>query len=87
MGDDSRWKKIESLFQRAVDVEEGRRAEFLRAACGDDEELRDRVESLLAHDASATAGPPVWESKVGYRIGPYEIVSMLGAGGMGEVYL
>src|SRR4029079_18205464 len=87
MGDDARWKQVESLFQRAVEMEAGSRDEYLRAACGDDEELRKLVESLLAHDASATAAAPVEKSKIGYQIGPYEIVSLLGAGGMGEVYL
>jgi hypothetical protein len=78
MGDDARWKQVESLFQRAVEMEAGSRDEYLRAACGDDEELRKLVESLLAHDASATAAAPVEKPKVGYQIGPYEIVSLLG---------
>jgi serine/threonine protein kinase len=73
---------------------------FLAKACAGDEELRREVESLLAQDASAdavlTRGAVVAAAGLvsdvggsvltGRRLGAYQILSPLGAGGMGEVY-
>ncbi|HYP27224.1 MAG TPA: serine/threonine-protein kinase [Blastocatellia bacterium] len=44
-----RWKKIEALFESALDRDSAERAAFLDRECGDDESLRQEVESLLAH--------------------------------------
>jgi Tol biopolymer transport system component/tRNA A-37 threonylcarbamoyl transferase component Bud32 len=78
----------------------GERAAFVAAACGDDEALRREVEALLAHAPAAegfleaTMGEVAAQvlaaepgaSLVGRQIGVYTIVSVLGQGGMGEVY-
>jgi Tol biopolymer transport system component len=76
---------------------EARRA-FLDEACGDDHKLRQQVEVLVSKDGHAgsllekpvltdiTAMLVAHGSLVGRKLGPYEIVSPLGAGGMGEVY-
>jgi serine/threonine protein kinase len=68
------------------------------AATGDDEALRREVESLLTWDAvdeSVLDRPPPTAMghtrarpalAAGSRVGPYEVVAALGAGGMGEVY-
>ena len=47
------WHRVEKLCQQALELEEGRRAEFLRSACGGDDGLRHEVESLLAHEKKA----------------------------------
>ena len=96
-----RWKRIEDLLQSALEREPEDRAAFLDAACAGDEVMRKEVESLLASseqvqsfiespavkDAAAVLGETNYNSMLGRRIGPYQIISMLGAGGMGEVYL
>src|SRR5437773_8610213 len=72
-----RRRQIEELYQAALERNPGRRAGFLAEACGDDEELRREVESLLAQD-----GVPA----IGTQVGAYRIEATLGQGGMGVVY-
>ena len=47
------WRQVERLCQQALELDEGRRTEFLRSACGSDDGLRHEVESLLAHEKKA----------------------------------
>src|SRR5262245_56348027 len=82
-------------------MEPGERGAFLAQACAGDAELRHEVESLIAVDEQATdfiEAPALevaakllaqdqGERKVGQQIGHYQVLSLLGAGGMGEVYL
>ena len=93
----NRWRQIESLFQEALQRPAGERDIWLREACATDAELHREVASLLGnHHASAVAGPwaaaaaqlivkPV-QLEPGQYVGPYQIISFLAAGGMGEVY-
>jgi serine/threonine protein kinase len=48
-----RWLRIEEVCHRTLEVAESLRAEFLQSACGDDDELRREVESLLAQEKKA----------------------------------
>ena len=48
-----RWKEIERLYHAAVKLEESRRPDFLKEACGGDKDLRREVESLLAYQQPA----------------------------------
>jgi eukaryotic-like serine/threonine-protein kinase len=48
-----RWQQIERIFHAALKVEESRRATFLEQTCDGDEDLRLRVESLLAHHSDS----------------------------------
>jgi predicted ATPase len=47
------WRRVERLCQQALELDEGRRTEFLQSACGSDDGLRHEVESLLAHEKKA----------------------------------
>jgi serine/threonine protein kinase/Tol biopolymer transport system component len=47
------WRRVEELCQRAMELDPNRRAEFLESSCGDDKELRSKVESLLALESRA----------------------------------
>jgi len=47
--DPERWKEIERLCQNALEMEPGRREEYLKSACAGDESLRKEVEALLAN--------------------------------------
>src|SRR5260370_40654875 len=48
-----RWNKVEKLYRAALERPAESRAEFLRSACGDDEELYREVESLLSFKSQA----------------------------------
>jgi eukaryotic-like serine/threonine-protein kinase len=96
-----RYQHIGQLFHVALELEAGQRAAFLAQSCAGDEALRGEVESLLAsHEkaaelmaapALAVAAKGLAEAPApvlsGQRIGHYQILSPLGAGGMGQVYL
>jgi len=95
-----RWQRVEQLYHSALEREDGQRAAFLAAACAGDDSLRREVESLLAHQTPAEnlLERPVMEvaakalandqadSMLGRSLGSYQVLSLLGAGGMGEVY-
>ena len=98
--DPDRQRRIEELCDAALDRDDRERAAFVAAACGTDSGLRKEVESLLAHAhkaegflatrvaelAAHVLADDGRESLVGRQIALYQIVSFLGAGGMGEVY-
>jgi serine/threonine protein kinase len=94
-----RWEQINKFYYATLDVEEKERPSFLDEACRQDPDLRSEVESLLnMHEqVDGFLGKPAVEevakgmkddppSLVGRRLGPYQVLSALGAGGMGEVY-
>jgi hypothetical protein len=95
-----RWRRVEAICQAALTRPPGERRGWLAAACGDDAELLAEVESLLAQDGKADAflsaddlrglaGEAVGGGRpnlAGRRLGPYQVVALVGTGGMGEVY-
>jgi eukaryotic-like serine/threonine-protein kinase len=97
-----RYEQIGELYHATLEQPPERRAAFVREACAGDEELRREVESLLAADKnvhgfmrSDVTGPLETQTKqrstgaalIGRTLGSYEVLSVLGSGGMGEVYL
>src|SRR5262245_26655779 len=96
-----RWRHIERVYHAALERDTDEQAAFLAEACDGDDALRGEVESLLRCDARGERfiGAPALEvaaqlcaedrvqPMTGRQIGPYQILSLLGAGGMGEVHL
>lgn len=96
-----RYRQIGELYHAALNVKTEERAAFLERACEGDEELRREVESLveshersgnfIAEPALAGAARMLADSKatelIGQTIARYRVVSLIGAGGMGRVYL
>ncbi len=48
-----RWSRLETLYHQALELEEGRRADFLAQVCGEDKDLIRELQSLLAQDKNA----------------------------------
>jgi eukaryotic-like serine/threonine-protein kinase len=96
-----RWQQLDRLFHDALERDLVERAAFLNEACAGDDLLRKQVEALLSgHEAAGSfiESPALevearslasdrGESVLGQAIGHYKIISSLGMGGMGEVYL
>ncbi len=98
-----RWRQVEDLFHSALDRASDERSGFLDAACAGDQALRQQVEDLLESfdeagdfiekpliEDSLSPGLNAYkpsESIIGRKTGNYEILSLIGVGGMGEVYL
>ena len=92
----SDWERVRLLFHKALAVPPEERAAFVRSACTD-ERVQSEVESLLAaHEAAGgflSASPGGFTGSAqgtrlepGTRLGAFEILGPLGAGGMGEVF-
>jgi eukaryotic-like serine/threonine-protein kinase len=96
----SRLQQIESIYNDALALEPGARAAFLDQACNADVELRREVESLLGFEERAenymdapalhlVAHSLAQEGSgvlVDRMLGRYQLLSLVGRGGMAEVY-
>jgi serine/threonine-protein kinase len=98
-----RWRAVDAILQAALACDPARRDAFVAEACGEDDELRREVASLLAaHDsagndflerpaaeslAALTALPPLGERLANALAGHYVIERELAHGGMATVYL
>lgn len=97
-----RWQHVERIYHSTLAKQPHERSAFLVEACAGDEALRREVESLLAYEDAAenfiespaleVAAKMMADEQsrtvgVGESFNQYRIVSQLGAGGMGEVYL
>lgn len=91
-----RWNKIEQVFHAALQRKPEDRANFLNQRCAGDPGLYDDVKALLAsyenddsffEESAAALAAEMFADRVGETIGPYDVLSQLGSGAMGVVYL
>jgi eukaryotic-like serine/threonine-protein kinase len=99
---EARWARLQEIFSRALDLPEAERASFVENECGADSQLRDEIKDLLAADSVDAANNLLTnalgaaidatsrdrrKALVGRVLGNYRLVSVLGHGGTGTVYL
>lgn len=86
-----KWEQMKELFATALEREPVERSEFLKQACGNNEALRAELEELLrsyeSNQSLSVEEEPATDPFVGRKIGPYQLIRKIGAGGMGAVYL
>jgi serine/threonine protein kinase/tetratricopeptide (TPR) repeat protein len=91
-----RWEKVKVIFNSALELSPEERDEYLESVCGPEPEIRKAVDGLIAayrtsfldntfppHDSM----PKEYVFAPGSSLRHYEIVKLLGEGGMGQVYL
>lgn len=98
---DTRWQRLQELFSTAVELPEGERQAFVERETADDLELREELLGLVACDTGKSTGPLTHalgnaldsttrdrrRALLGKTVGNYKLVSVLGHGGTGTVYL
>lgn len=98
-----RWSKVEDLFDHAAHLDVGAQGEYLERACRGDKELRNYILDLLRASPSLDAAiektivdsiggafsddAAQADGMRGEKIGPYQVVRLIGSGGMGMIYL
>src|SRR5687768_5391684 len=95
------WTTVKRIHQSALDIDPSKRAAFVDESCAGDETLCRQVQSLLRYATEAESflerpavdvaptppGEPHETTLVGRIVSHYQVLSLLGTGGMGEVYL
>jgi serine/threonine protein kinase/tetratricopeptide (TPR) repeat protein len=99
--DADRWRQVERIFHDALEVEPSEQARFIETACAGDTSLKQEVEAMIRSSEKAetflemsaneiAVGPPglsAFETVASWTFRHYEIKTLLGSGGMGDVYL
>ena len=100
MSDPTRWGRVRALFDEALERPADARGAWVREAAGADDDLarevlslldaldraRDTLERPAAELAEGGFGEAGDDRLVGRRAGPWELVRLVGRGGMGAVY-
>lgn len=100
MTDRDRFRRVREVFDEAIERSGSERERYLAESCGDDRALRSEVEELLKADtktlyegavidegvSSDLMRSVVESSLAGKRLGEFEVLEVLGTGGMGTVY-
>jgi serine/threonine protein kinase len=94
-----RWQQVSEAMEKALHLSPAQRQDYLAEIAHSDPELHQELESLLAsHQEAGTEflntpalqtardEAPPRKKLLGQRLGAYQIVELIGAGGMGEVY-
>ena len=86
-----RWQELRSVLYQALQVAPVDRPAFLDRACASDSTLRQELESLLSvsdevRTSFLQSSSSALAIKPGTRLDDYEVETLIGSGGMGEVY-
>lgn len=87
------WRRIEELFYAALDLDAEDRSRFLQHSCGTNAQLLQEAESLLASSRQTLGfarkavlqiahASKIGPQPVGQRVGAYQLLNILGEGGL-----
>jgi eukaryotic-like serine/threonine-protein kinase len=90
-----RWQAVSPYLDRAIEMGEGERGPWLASLRAEEPAVAADLEMLLEERSSldqegfleGSALPPASASLAGQKIGAYTVVSLIGQGGMGSVWL
>ena len=95
----NRWDQLQTLFHEALALPPEQREAFLQESCADDPDLLKELQALLASEQlAATLSESAVKNSVasylenvdtaltGGQLGAYELIEVIGSGGMGSVY-
>lgn len=94
----ARWARIKELFDETIGLDTADRRSYLERVCANDTDLRREVESLLSSykqagsdfmqtaPLDAVPGTSPVQTRIGSRVGVYQLAKEVGRGGMGDVY-
>ncbi|HRH45218.1 MAG TPA: hypothetical protein PKY82_26505, partial [Pyrinomonadaceae bacterium] len=93
-----KWQEISKIFNTALEKKPVERLVYLDEVCGDDAEFRLEIEELLAANDEKDSfidspqlglmtSPNSLNLQPNEKIASFQIIRMIGSGGMGEVYL
>ncbi len=95
------WQKVKVIFDNALQQKPEDRLNYVKTTCGNDKNLLNEIESLLAslgkadefletsaiEEVAEVIENETIKLEPGKSFGHYEIIEQIGYGGMGEVYL
>jgi serine/threonine protein kinase len=94
------WPQVKEILELAIERPPGEREHFIEEKCSGDAALRNKIDSLISsyervgdfmEDGPMGSVADMFTSddelQPGERLGRYEVVRVLGEGGMGKVYL
>ena len=96
-----RWQEVKDVLASALELDANQRGSFLDKRCANDDSLRREIDLLLQAEHGLGSGLPgetafgaaaadflrdTGDRWIGRRVGAYQIVKLIGMGGMGEVY-
>jgi serine/threonine protein kinase len=89
--DPTRWRQMEKIFHDVIGCEPEPRMAFLDDACAGDSSLKNDILVLLRSDEAnsgflTATSMSTTGTIAGKTFGSYQIKTLIGAGGMGEVY-